>query len=355
MTDSELKTDSSSPGESQTPKRPNWVGCIAIAVIALLVLAAGLVVVQSMLVPDVEDDSTVEIQTSNDDAGSDVPQTDGDDSDHAASDSTLPDEADSPKRLTDTISMQQVETAEHPLDPLMAMANRGLELIDTRYAGYSAKMLTQVRTGNTLHEENLMFVKVRHDQTLSVDDEQVEIPFSIYTRFLKPKSKVGQEAIWVRGQNKDLILGHGTGLLNFKTVRLDPMGSFAMTGNRYPIYQIGFRNLIIKMKEFGENDRKYDECDVQIDRNIKVDGRPCTMLTITHPVPREHFEYHIAKIYIDDEYEIPTGYEGYLWPTAKGEEPPLLEKYFYLDLDLNCDLKDVDFDITNPDYEYPSW
>ena len=109
------------------------------------------------------------------------------------------------------------------------------------------------------------------------------------------------------------------------------------------------------MKEFGKNDRQYDECEVQIDRNIEVDGRSCTLLTITHPKKRDHFEYHIAKIYLDDEYEIPTGYEGYLWPEEKGGEPVLLEKYFYLEVDLDGDLEDIDFDIANPEYDYPKW
>ena len=139
------------------------------------------------------------------------------------------------------------------------------------------------------------------------------------------------------------------------TVKLAPDSSFAMTGNRYPISQIGFRNLIVKMKEFGINDRKYDECEVQIERNVIVDDRSCTLLTVTHPEKRDHFEYHIAKIYIDDEYEIITGYEGFLWPEKEGEDPPLLEKYFYLDLKLNPGLKDIDFDTTNPEYQFPAW
>lgn len=264
-------------------------------------------------------------------------------------------ESTGPKRLTDTISMAQVNEADHPLDPLMTMADRALKQVDEKYFDYSSKMLTQVRTGNTLHDENLMFLKVRHSRDAEDGEAESKIPFSIYTKFLKPQGKAGQEAIWVDGKDEGLILGHGTGFLNIKTVRLPPEGSFAMSGNRYPIYQIGFRNLIIKMKEFGENDRKYDECDVKIQRNVSVDDRSCTLLTITHPVKRDHFEYHIAKIYIDDEYEVPTGYEGFLWPEEEGGEPILLEKYFYVDLELNCGLKEIDFEISNPEYDYPAW
>lgn len=338
-----MKTDAGSQPQSEPKNRNLLTGCWAKAALALIVLVVGLVILQSYLAPEVEDDTTLQI-TQNDVASTD--QTD------------VPEEtespSDEPKSLTDYATMKKVNAANHPLDPLMDLADRALEIITEKYPCYSAKMLTQVRTGDTLHEENLMLVKVRHACEVS-DANPTKVPFSIYTRFLKPKSKVGQEAIWVQGKDEEKILGHGTGLLNIKTVRLDPEGSYAMSGNRYPIFQIGFRNLIVKMKEFGENDRKYDECEILITRNVEVDGRPCTLLTITHPEKRDHFSYHIAKIYLDDEYEIPTGYEGYLWPEEKGGEPVLLEKYFYLDLKIDCEFEDIDFDIANPDYEYPKW
>ena len=343
MTDPNTKLVSADVDESanktHAPKKRNMMGCVLKAVFMLALLAGALYLLQSLLAPsEVEDDKTVQIQK----AG-------------ASETVTEPEEQQGPKRLTDTISMKQIGSAEHPLDPLMELADRGLEIIDSKYFDYSTKMLSQVRAGGKLHDENLMLLKVRHDRETEVDGTKTKVPFSVYTRFLKPKAKVGQEAIWVRGKNDEKIIGHGTGLQGLVTVRLPPKGMFAMTGNRYPIYQIGFRNLIVKMKEFGTNDRKYGECEVQIERNIQVDGRSCTLLTVTHPEKRDHFEYHIAKIYIDDEYEIITGYEGFLWPEKEGEEPPLLEKYFYLDLKLNPEFQDIDFDTKNPEYEYPQW
>ncbi len=338
----ENQTTQNFENDKATPNRPSFTGCLLKVIAGLLLLAVGLYALQSMLAPDVVDDKTVEIRTSDQDS---------EDPSHEQADR----DPGQPLRLTDTITTEGIGSSEHPLDPLMELAEHSLEIIDSKYACYSAKMLSQVRTNDTLHEENLMLVKVRHDCEVETDGKKTEIPFSIYTQFLKPKSKVGQEAIWVRGKEDEQILGHGTGLLNFKIVRLPPTGVFAMSGNRYPIYQIGFRNLIIKMKEFGENDRKYGECNVTIKRNVEVDGRSCTLLTVTHPEKRDHFDYHIAKIYIDDEFEIPTGYEGYLWPETKGADPPLLEKYFYLDLHINCGLKDIDFDVTNPEYAFPAW
>ena len=343
MNNSELKTDSGDEPQSGSRGPSALKGCLAKTVLLLVAVVVGLVVLQSFLAPEVEDNTTVQIKQ-------------GGESNNPTQDSEAPKdlELDEPKRLTDTVTMKKVNAAKHPLDPLMELADRGLEIIESKYPGYSAKLLTQVRTGDTLHDENLMLVKIRHASEASKENS-AKVPFSIYTRFLKPKAKVGQEAIWVEGKDDGMILGHGTGLLNIKTVRLDPNGSFAMSGNRYPIFQIGFRNLIVKMQEFGENDRKYGECEVQIERNVEVGGRPCTLLIVTHPKKRDHFDYHIAKIYLDDEYEIPTGYEGYLWPETEGGEPLLLEKYFYLEVKLDVELEDIDFDIANEDYEFPKW
>jgi hypothetical protein len=365
----------STPKDSKKTGSRN--GCFLKGIIGLAILAVALYGLQTFMAPkvDVEDDKVLTIREADpsdpiddkesDTSASDQMETKSGDTETAAT---------GPMNITDSISMEEVNNAEHPLDPLMELADESLKIIDEKYFDYSSKMLTQVQTGGTLNPERLMLVKVRHarkpasetsensgtengDAGDAAAKEPVvnEIPFSIYTRFLKPKGMVGQEAIWVSGKNDDMILGHATGLMNIKVIPLSPTSSFAMRGNRYPIYQIGFRNLIVKMKEFGENDRKYGECEVNIDRGLEVDGRKCTRLMITHPVKREHFDYHIAKIYIDNEYQIPTGYEGYLWPEQPGEEPPLLERYFYTDLNLNCGLKDIDFDIKNPEYDFPAW
>lgn len=259
-------------------------------------------------------------------------------------------EAERPPKIIDFLSAKVIESAEHPIDPLMKLADYSLGVMDEKYQDYSAKIFSQVRT-NILNEETSMFVKLRHARK----QDDAEVPFSIYTRFLSPQSQVGVEAIWVKGQNDGNILGHTTGLWNVKTIPLAPESHYAMKGNRYPIYQLGLRNLLLKMKEFGENDRKYDECTVEVQHNLMVDDRKCIRLVITHPKKRDHFEYHIAKIYIDPELEIPIGYEGFLWPEKEGDEPPLLERYIYQELKFNCGLEDVDFDTSNPDYDYPRY
>jgi hypothetical protein len=72
------------------------------------------------------------------------------------------------------------------------------------------------------------------------------------------------------------------------------------------------------------------------------------MIEAIHPVPRREFKYHIARIYIDNEYRIPVAYEAYSWPTEPMGEPVLEERFIYTNLKLNNGFTDMDFNAENP-------
>ena len=90
-------------------------------------------------------------------------------------------------------------------------------------------------------------------------------------------------------------------------------------------------------------------------REVDINGRLCTMFQALYPEKRPKLESHIARIYIDDELNVPIAYEGYLWPEKPGGELPLIEKYYYTDLKINVGLTDRDFDPGNEAYDYPGW
>jgi hypothetical protein len=97
------------------------------------------------------------------------------------------------------------------------------------------------------------------------------------------------------------------------------------------------------------------ETTMIVTQGVKVEGRPCTLIEIKHEQEKEIFQFHLAKIYVDNEWKIPTGYEGYSWPIEPGGEPMLMEKFYYTDMNLNVGHKDAEFDPDNPAYRYPSW
>jgi hypothetical protein len=175
--------------------------------------------------------------------------------------------------------------------------------------------------------------------------------------FLAPEDIKGREVIYVAGRNDGKLTAHdgGSGIIaaikSAVTVNLDPTSARAMRGNKYPITDVGMQNLLKKLIEVATEDLKYDEVEVKTFNNTKINGRVCTCLQSVHP-KGDHFRFHIARIYLDDELQVPIRYESYGWPQREGEQPPLLEEYTYLNLKINNGFADGDFDKSNANYNF---
>lgn len=243
------------------------------------------------------------------------------------------------------------------MDPALKVAAEGLKKIQEEVFTYKALMLKQEQVNGKLLGEEYMRVKVRHAKPAvePAGNEEGSDPVNkaFYVRHVKPKKMAGQEAIWIENENDGNLIAHGTGLARLIKVALDPTSGLAMRGNRYPITELGIETLMMRMLERGDRSRKDADCTVEYDRSLKIDGNPCTLITITHPTQKEGLDFHIAKIYIDDKLNLPVGYEGFWWPESEGGEPTLIERYFYRELELNCPLTDEDFNPNNPEYDYP--
>jgi hypothetical protein len=204
-------------------------------------------------------------------------------------------------------------------------------------------MVKREQVNGKIGEEEYMFAKIRHR------------PLSVYMYFLKPQSLQGQEVIWIEGQNDGKMWAHGTGIQKvFGTVSLNPTGPIAMKGNRYPITEIGILNLVERLVEIGEQDAQYGECEVKFIPGAKINDRVCTCIQVVHPVPRRNFRFYLARIFVDDELNVPIRFESYDWPDSQGGQPKLIEQYTYLNLKLNNGFTDADFDYRNPQYQFPS-
>ena len=230
---------------------------------------------------------------------------------------------------------------EHPLAPAMKTTREALELLDREYRDYSATMVKRERIDGKLSDYEYIYVKIRHK------------PFSVYTHFLKPESQKGQEAIYVAGRNDGKLQAHGVGMQSLiGTVSLDPNGSMAMKGQRYPITQAGIRNLMLKILEIGQREMEFGECEVKFFQGAKVEGRTCTLVELHHPKRRKEFAYALARVYVDDEYKAPVRFEGYEWGKKPGDAPVLIEEYTYTKLQFNRGFTDADFDTRNKSYKF---
>ncbi|MDR2171435.1 MAG: DUF1571 domain-containing protein [Planctomycetaceae bacterium] len=234
------------------------------------------------------------------------------------------------------------QVVDHPLRAVVRWAENERPKV-ALINDYTAVMTKQECVGGVVQAAQMMEVKVRHK------------PFSVYVKFIYPKAMVGQEAIFVAGKYNNKVVGHGVGVQRaFGTMKLDPAGMIAMRGNKYPITEMGILNLIDKLLEVGKRDIKFGECVVNYYEGVKVDGRVCTMIEVTHPTPRINFIFNIARIYVDKELNIPIRYESYDWPKKEGSPVTLIEAYTYQKLKLNVGLTDLDFDPQNPAYNYPN-
>jgi hypothetical protein len=230
---------------------------------------------------------------------------------------------------------------EHPLLPALRWAKQGLDEF-SKVQDYSCTLVKRERIDGTLGEHEYIFVKVRHQ------------PFSVYTYFLGPARVKGQEAIFVDGQNGNSLLAHGNGIKHrlIGTVTLKPTSTLAMSGNRYPITEMGMRRLLERLLEIGSNDVKYGECNVKFIQGAKVQNRTCTCIQVEHPVPRRNFLFHLARIYVDDQMQLPIRYEAYDWPAPGTSQPQLTEEYTFLNVKVNNGFTDADFSTENPSYGF---
>ena len=211
---------------------------------------------------------------------------------------------------------------------------------------YSATLVKRERVGGRLNEYEYLFVKIRQN------------PFSVYMYFLGPPNLKGREVIYVHGRNNGNLWAHTTGVQDtlVGTVSLKPDGMIAMQGQRYPLPEIGLVNLMRRLIEVAEKDVKYGECEVKFFPGAKINNRVCTCIQATHPVPRRNFLFHLARIFVDDELNVPIRYESYDWPKEPGAalDPvkDLLEEYTYINLKINQGFTDADFDIHNANYRF---
>ncbi len=233
------------------------------------------------------------------------------------------------------------QPGEHPLAPAIRWAKLGLAEIE-KVQDYSCTLVKRERIDGTLGEHEYMFTKIR------------QRPFSVYMYFLAPAKVKGQEVLYVANQNDGKLLAHPNGIRHklIGTVKLMPDSMLAMAGNRYAITELGLRRLVSRLIEVGEHDMKFGDCEVKMIPGAKVSGRDCTCIQVVHTAKRKEFIFNMARIFIDNQLNVPIRYEAYDWPREPGGPPVLLEEYTYVNLKLNNGFTDQDFDPKNPNYQF---
>ena len=242
----------------------------------------------------------------------------------------------------ETVALSGSQEIEHPLVPVIRRLTDVRSRIEREVHDYTATLIKRERVDGKLTEHNYIYTKIRHE------------PFSVYLYFLAPQDLKGREVLYVHGQNDGNIVVHeGSGLTaRIGMISLRPDGRLAMRDQKYPITDIGILNLTRRWLEVAQLETQFGECDVAILEGAKINGRSSTCIQVTHSVPRKEFYANVARLYIDDELGLPIRHEAYDWPRQPGGRPELTEEYTYLNMKLNNNLADVDFDHRNHDYNF---
>lgn len=235
----------------------------------------------------------------------------------------------------------------HPLDPAITIAQEGLERIQSTVVDYTCTIVKQERINGELTPTEHMRAEIRNRK---IGPAGMTQPLSVYLNFLKPDEIQGREVIYVEGKNNGKMVAHeAKGIKSaFGWVWLNPDGILAMQGQRYPITEIGIENLVDKLVERANRDRMADPqaltTQVRFIEGAKINGRSCTVIEVTHPEQLPCYDFYIARVFIDDQLQVPVRYAAYTWPTTPGGKPIIEEAYTYLDLKLNVGLTDDSFD-----------
>ena len=236
------------------------------------------------------------------------------------------------------------------LEDVMKFAQDAYTRIDAEIDDYACLLIRRERVDGKDRGWQFMEAKIRHERK---DEDKVTVPFSVYLRFLQPRSVAGREVLYVQNQNHgDLIARRGGTRSPNVTVQLIPTSPLAMEGNRYPITEIGFQTLAKRLIEVLSQELEYRDGDLRVFENAKVGDRQCTHYRLTHHKRRPNLTYHMAEVSVDDELGVPIFYRAYDWPTTDGGKPVLLEQYIYKDIRINIGLTDEDFDPKNPEYHF---
>ncbi|QDV87697.1 DUF1571 domain-containing protein [Stieleria sp.] len=237
------------------------------------------------------------------------------------------------------------------LDEALMRARRSLVNCQNTINDYTALLIKRERIGDTLGPHEYMSAKIR---CRKVVDNQIVQPLSVYLSFVKPASIKGREVLYVEGRNNGNLIAHEGGFKGrfLPTVNLPPTGTLAMRGQRYPMTEIGLENLLVKLIERGEQAKQLPDVKAEMRTGIKVNDRPCMLLTVTQPTPRPDLLFYQAKVYMDEELNVPIRYVAYDWPAPNQEKLSVIEEYNYLNLKLNVGLTDADFDPNNSKYNF---
>lgn len=195
---------------------------------------------------------------------------------------------------------------------------------------YTCLFIKKERLHGRLQPENLMEMKVRNQ------------PFSVYLRWLGPKTFEGQEVCYVAGRNQGKMRVHATGFTGIVGfVSMDSRDPRVTENSRHTITEAGLGNLIQRLNQAWDMERRLGKTQIRL-AEYTYNRSQCTRVEAIHPDNSGgQFTSFRTVVYFDKAMRLPVRIEKYDWPKPGGPaEGDLLESYSYVNLRTNVGLGD---------------
>ncbi len=209
-----------------------------------------------------------------------------------------------------------------------------LAAMEAAYRGvrdYTATLVKQERVKGKLLPRETIQVKFRR-------------PFSIYMKWTG-QEKAGQEVVFVRGRNDGKMTAH-PGSFPDVTVNLQPGSGLAMKGNRHPITEASLGDVLALMGRDLKRSVERPQDGVTL-RDLGEEARfGARVRCVEGRFPAPGYYAPRLRICVFVANKLLSRVQA--WDAGDR----LLEDYEYRDLRINVGLRDRDFAIDNPAYNF---
>jgi len=182
--------------------------------------------------------------------------------------------------------------------------------------------------------------KLRKEETILVKYRK---PNQIYMKWIKEPNK-GMELIYPVRENKLLVEPGGVLDVFTPNLYLNPRDKLAMLYNRHPVTEADIGFFINRYANDFKKALKKNEARVVIKNPSSILNRQATRVEVD--LPKEGYYCARSVVYFDNENNFPLHVEFYDGMNK------LFERYSFTQLNLKPQLKDIDFDEENPEYDF---
>ena len=235
--------------------------------------------------------------------------------------------------------------SDHPLARVLKFAHEERAYLQQAVRDFTCRVTKRERIDGELQDHYFIDMRVREEGSAG---GHVTQPLSVLLEFLGPPEVAGRRALFVAGQNDDrLLVRKGGRRFGYVVIDIDPFGTSVQRESLIPITEIGFSHLLDRtiraLQQDMAADPSGDNTIVEHITTATINGRPCQMLRVSHPLRRDGLQFFSASMCIDSELHVPVRFDVYDWPEKPGQQPPLTAEFTYTNVVLNVNLQDSVF------------